>query len=282
MAAWAYALIGDYPEAARLAERGELLAAGEAPGMTLHNLSWLAFAEFALGKWPAVVDEILPRVRAVLGDRMDDPPYFAVHAFGSAAFIRDARGDPPATELISLLKRQSSLEGGPTHQPHVWLAWILTRQGARDEVKELLEHAASIPSQVGRPFAEQVRAAVLAEHEKWGEVPAFVEQARDFAARGGLRALPVHLDRLEGRAALAADDTGRAIRTLAAASTGFEKLGARWEKACTDLSLAEALVAGHRSDEARARLDAALEVFEELRSLREIERARELLAELEG
>ena len=279
VAAWAHALIGDYSEAVRLAERGEALAAGEAPGMTLHSLSWLAFAEFALGNWPPVVEEILPRVRAVLGERRDDPPYFAAHAFGSAAFIRDARGDPPATELISLLKRQSSSEG-PSQQPHVWLAWILTRNGARDEVKELLEQAAAIPSQVGRPFADQVRAAVLAEHESWGEVPAFVEQARDFAARGGLRALPVHLDRLEGRAALAAGDTSRAIGTLAAASTGFEKLGARWEKACTDLSLAEALIAGDRGDEVRARLGGAIEVFEELRSVREIERSRELLAKL--
>ena len=106
------------------------------------------------------------------------------------------------------------------------------------------------------------------------------QMAQAFAERAGLRALPVHLDRLEGRAALAAGDTSRAVGALAAASTAFEGLGARWEKACTDLSLAEALVAGHRSDEARARLDAAIEVFEELRSLREIERSRELLAKL--
>src|SRR5207247_11188219 len=136
--------------------------------MALPNLSWLAFAEFASGNWPAVVDEILPKVRAVLGDRRDDPPYFAVHAFGSAAFVRDARGDPPATELISLLKQQSSLEG--TNQPLVWLAWILTRQGERDEVKDLLARAASIPSHVGRPFADQGRAAVLAEQGQSAEV----------------------------------------------------------------------------------------------------------------
>jgi tetratricopeptide (TPR) repeat protein len=279
VAAWAYALMGDYPEAVRLARQGEILTAGEAEGMALHNLSWLSFAQFALGRWPPVVDEILPRVRAVLGDRRDDPPYFAVHAFGSAAFIRDARGDPGAAELIPLLKRQLSSEG-VSHQPDVWLAWILARQGARDEVKDLLDRAASIPSQVGRPFADQVRAAVLAEHDRWDEVPGFLEQTRAFARRGRLRALPVHLDRLEGRAALAAGDTGRAIESLAAASTAFEALGARWEKACTDLSLAEALIAADRGDEAKVRLQGASEVFGELRSLREIERSGDLLAKL--
>ncbi len=281
VAAWSCALIGDYPEAVRLAKQGEVLTAGEAPGMALHNLAWLAFAEFALGKWPAVIDEVLPRVRAVLGDRRDDPPYFAVHAFGSAAFIRDARGDPPATELISLLKRQSSVEG-PSHQPHVWLAWILTRQGTREEVGELLERAAAIPSQVGRPFADQVRAVVLAEHERWDEVPAFLEQSRDFATWGGLRALSVHLDRLEGRAALAAGDVSHAVGMLAGASAAFEELGARWEKACTDLSLAEALIAADRRDEARERLHRASEVFEDLRSIREIQRSRELSAKMEA
>ena len=280
VAAWAYALIGDYPEAVSLARQGEILTAGEAAGMALHNLSWLAFAEFASGNWPAVVDEIQPKVRAVLGDRRDDPPYFAVHAFGSAAFIRDARGDPPATELISLLKRQSSLEGAS--QPLVWLAWILTRQGGRDEVEDLLARAVSIPSQVGRPFADQVRATVLAEQERWDEVPAFLQHTREFAARGGLRALPVHLDRLDGRAGLAAGDTARAIESLSAASMAFDALGARWEKACTDLSLAEALIAADRREEAMERLHGASEVFEELRSLREIERSRELLAELDG
>jgi class 3 adenylate cyclase len=281
VAAWAYASIGDYSEAVRLAERGQIVAAGEAPGMTLHSLSWLSFAQFALGRWPAVIDEILPKVRAVLGERRDDPPYFAVHAFGSAAFVRDARGDPQAPELISLLRRQSSVEGA-SHLPEVWLAWILARQGARDEVKELLERVASIPSQVGRPIADQVRAAVLAEHERWDEVPAFLQHSRDFAARGGLWALPIHLDRLEGRAALAAGETGRAMGALARASTAFEALGARWEKACTDLSLAEALMAADRTDEARERLHGASEVFEDLRSLREIERSRQLLKDLES
>src|SRR5207247_548303 len=162
--------------------------------------------------WPrGLYGSSLPIIerRLQLAETLEDPWELgdipAVHAFGSAAFVLDARGDPPATELISLLKQQSSLEG--TNQPLVWLAWILTRQGERDEVKDLLARAASIPSQVGRPFADQVRAAVLAEQEQWDEVPEFLQHAREFAARGGLRALPVHLDRLEGRAALAAGDT---------------------------------------------------------------------------
>jgi AAA ATPase domain/Adenylate and Guanylate cyclase catalytic domain len=280
VAAWSRALIGDYRKAVQLAERGELLTAGEAAGMELHNVSWRAFAEFALGNWQAIVGDILPRIQTLLGDRRDDPPYFAIHGFGSAAFIHDAQGGPEAADLVSHLRRQSATEG-PSHQPHIWLAWILARRGEVDEADDLLERAA-VSSQVWRPFADQVHAIVLAELARWDQVPPFLERARRFAARGGLRALPIHLDRLEGRAALATNDHGRAIEILARASTGFGDLGARWEQACTDLSLAQALTAADHRNDARARLDPAIEVFEELRSLREIERSRELLKELEG
>jgi len=136
--------------------------------------------------------------------------------------------------------------------------------------------------QLRRPLQDQVMAAALVRFGRWDEVPAFLTGSRAFAERAGLRALPVHLDRLEGRAALAAGDTSRAVGTLAAASTAFEGLGARWEKACTDLSLAEALIAADRRGEARERLHRASEVFEDLRSIREIQRSRELSAKLEA
>jgi hypothetical protein len=284
VAAWTYAVIGDYAEAVRLADRGQAAAANQAPGMELHNLAWRAFAEFSLGNWFVVLETILPRVQAVLGDRFEDPPYFTAHAFGSAAFVRAARDDPAATNLLSLLRRHTEgvQQGEWPSLSLIWLAWITTRQGTWDEFEALLEPLRSSHTELRRPLQDQVMAAALARFGRWDEVPAFLTGSRAFAERAGLRALPVHLDRLEGRAALAGGDTSRAIGILAGASTSFEELGARWEKACTDLSLAEALVAGHRSNEARARLDAAIEVFEELRSLREIERSRELLAKLES
>jgi hypothetical protein len=278
VAAWESALIGDYPEAARLAERGQAITAGEAPGFELHNLSWRAFAEFSLGDWSAVVDEILPRVRAVLGERWDEPPYFTAHAYGSAAFIHDAREGAAVAELVNLLRRQA--EGLWAQLSLIWLAWILTRRGRADEVGDLLQRLDSNPSQIARPLEDQVRAVALAEQGRWDEVPAFLERSRSFAETAELRALPVHLVRLEGRAEVAAGDRQRGIELLRAASAGFSALKAGWERACTDLSLANGLMLAGRSDDARTVLASAAAVFDELGSLREIERSRELLTTL--
>ena len=67
------------------------------------------------------------------------------------------------------------------------------------------------------------------------------------------------------------------IQLLERAASRFGELNARWERACTELSLAEALLASGDRASAAALLDPALAVFEELRSLREAARARELL-----
>jgi len=277
VAAWATAMMGDYPEAVRLATKGEALTAGEAQGMALHNLSWGAFAEFALGNWDVVVDEIVPRVLALLGERKDDPPYFTAHAFGSAAFVHEARGDPAAVELTALLRRHALVEGGEWPRSSlIWLTSILTRRGWTEEVEQLLEKLGSRPSGIGRPLEDQVRAEVLARHERWDEVPAFLVRSREFVSQGELRALPVHLDRLEARTSVAAGDVDGGLAMLEHARTGFERLGAAWERARTELDLAEALAATDRYEEGRAHLDAATPDLERVGALLEIERARDL------
>jgi hypothetical protein len=91
-----------------------------------------------------------------------------------------------------------------------------------------------------------------------------------------LKALPVHIERLEGREAFAADEQDRSISLLEAASAGFAGLSARWELARTDLFLSQALHAAGRVDDARERLAGAAKVFEDLGSLLEIERSRRL------
>jgi hypothetical protein len=117
----------------------------------------------------------------------------------------------------------------------------------------------------------------LAEGGRWDLVPEFLAESRAYTASAGSDPLGFHLDRLEGRAALAAGDTETAIRLLEAASDGASRLRATWERACTDLSLTEALIAAGRAGEAKARGEAALAVFEELGSRREIDRTRTVL-----
>jgi hypothetical protein len=243
----------------QLATQGEAVAMGEAEGMALHNLSWRAFVEFSLGNWAIVVDEILPKVQTLLGDRGMDPPYFTAHVFGCAALIHEARGDPRAVELVALLRRNTEglEEGEWPRLSLIWLAWILTRQGSRDDALRLLERLRSSHTELTRPLEDQVVALVLAEQGGWDEVPGFLARSREFAHRAGLRALPVHLDRLDGRAAFANGNNEDAVPMLERAREGFASLGAAWERAVTELDLARALAACRRSDDARSILEKA-------------------------
>ena len=282
VAAWTFAMIGDYHEAVHMTERSAAATRGQAPGMELHGLSWRAFAEFALGNWSAVVGEILPSVRTLLGERFDDPPYFTAHAFGSAALVLSAREDPGAMELLGLLRRHAeSAEAGewPTLSL-IWLAWILTRQGSEDEVNELLEHLRSSHTELRRPLHDQVVAVTLAEQGRWAEVSQFLAASRSFAKRAGLRALPAHLDRLEGRAALHEDDADHAVSTLEQARQAFASLGAAWERAVTELDLADALASSGRLDDARSVLVAATRDLERSGARRELERLEKIRGEL--
>ena len=104
-----------------------------------------------------------------------------------------------------------------------------------------------------------------------------IQEARAFAERALLEALPLHADRLEGRAALARGDAPSAVEALARATEGFAALAASWETALARLWLGEAQLAASIPG-ARESAEAALGVFEELRSVREAEQARSLLS----
>jgi hypothetical protein len=114
--------------------------------------------------------------------------------------------------------------------------------------------------------------------ERWDEAPSLVAAAREESEVGELLALPSYADRLAGRAAAASGDLEEAVRLLARSADGFAAIEARWEEAWSRLLLAGTLA----GDTARAEpeLVAALAVFERLGSVREVERARVLLAEV--
>jgi tetratricopeptide (TPR) repeat protein len=157
-----------------------------------------------------------------------------------------------------------------------WLAWALMGAGVIDEAGDLLARADESRILSHLPLLRQVQAEHLAESGKWDRAPAFAEAARAYAEEAGLRALPVHIDRLDGRAALAAGDHERAVALLERASDGFASLSARWEEARTHAFLAGALANAGREKDARERLLQATNVFEELGARRELERSRAL------
>ena len=112
---------------------------------------------------------------------------------------------------------------------------------------------------------------------RWEEAPRLVAAAREEAAFGRVESLPAYADRLEGRAAAAAGETGRGAELLGRSAERFAELEARWEEAWSRLLLAEVVAAGD-PQRAEAELARALPVFEELGSVHELEAARALRA----
>jgi class 3 adenylate cyclase len=279
MMSWFLGYIGDYARAVAFADEGIAKGAGGLLGTVLHNLAWHAFSLFAQGDWDRILEELLPTAMDELGDRRDDPPYFTSHLMGASAFILDARRDVGAIDARAVVERQAAgLSPREAHSPsHTWWGWLLVRRGDPRLALDLFAEVDAGGWTVVKPFTDQVHAVALSEAAEWDAVPGFLDDARSYATDAGLLALPVHLDRLEGRAALAGGDTPRAVELLSSAGAGFERLGAPWERACTDVSIAEALLATGDRSAARPVLELARSVFERLRSLDELERARALL-----
>jgi tetratricopeptide (TPR) repeat protein len=263
MGAWHHYELGDYPRALEIADRGLVAVEGHSLGGSLHILSWRVASLFRLGRWDEAL-ETFERMRTVLDDRRDMPPYYATNAYGAAGSIHEARGDRTASDRIASIV----LELTTTRAYSRLYGWAVRFFVDRGE----LDRAAEVPRagpdwRVHANAAYEAWAELLAVRGTWDEAPDLLAQMREQAAVAPSPALAASADRLEGRSALAAGDPARAIALLAAASAGFDTLGCRWERAVTDLEIAEA---SHDAGLATA----AAEVFAELRTPAWLERAR--------
>ena len=148
----------------------------------------------------------------------------------------------------------------------------LGRRGRFDEAFARLDQHNHLPA--SRPLGYAVRCDLTADAGRWDEADSVAAEVLEWAERAGLEALPFFARRLSGRAALAAGDEPLAVELLRSAASSFAELGARWEVARTELSLAEALVAAglDPSDP----LHDALATFERLGALREAAAVRAL------
>jgi tetratricopeptide (TPR) repeat protein len=282
MGAWGNALVGNFDRSIALGLEGAELTASEHLGIAAHCLSWAALAEFFAGNWSAVTDRLFPRIEALLQERAEDPPYFVLQSYFAAAFIRGAQGETAAAQpLIDIIRRAAEQQGAATNtKMTLWaLTYLDLHAGRLDRARENLDMAIG-PVGIAGPLSELVRCEAIAELGRWEEAPAHIEQARAYATEAGLRVLPAHLDRLEGRSLLATGSAASSIRTLTRAASTFEGLGSRWELARTRLDLAEASLETGKKQDSAVLLPQATQVFEELRSLREIKRAAELMDRL--
>ena len=274
-AAWSALDVGHYAQILALAEEFESLDLELIP---IGLLSLRVLAQVPLGRWDAALAD-QARLRALLGDRASRPPSMASGGHGGEALILRARDEHQAAEAV-LAEVEAWTAAG--QWPRLWatapVAVALAREGDFERARRHLDSLLDNGVYRGREL--EARCVLVAEQRTWDEAGAVVADAREHGGIARLEALPLHADRLEGRAALAAGDAEGAVAPLERAAAGFTGLAAAWEAAQAELSLGEALVALGRRDEAAAVLARAAQVFERLRVPRELARARELLGSL--
>ena len=279
VAAWTRFHVGHYREAMQYADEGVQRTPPDAPGMILHCLAWRALARFRLGDWEGFFVD-LARSQEFMGERASEPPYFAARPFAAAALAHEVQGNRAAADrFFDLIQRIDERQGAAKATDRdPWIAWASARRGQIDQARARLWQPLLETWKEALPVIMEARCDVLGDAEAWEQIPAFLEEARAYAAEAGLLALPLFADRLEGRAALAAQRRLVAENTLKRAADGFASLEASWEEARTRLFLAEAMLAARRIAEAREQVEQAYPVFERLSSARELGRCRELLA----
>ncbi|HKR99342.1 MAG TPA: hypothetical protein VJU79_07490, partial [Candidatus Dormibacteraeota bacterium] len=275
MAAWARFDAGAYRVAFEHARRGYELIGDAMPRDALHLLNWQALSLYRLGKWDSFF-AVFEQLQSKLGDRRDDPQYFVVNSFSVAAVIHDAQGNAETANRILDLVERLVARDTDTRSNVRWLAEAYALRGDAERAWTLTD----APTGLGGAAVLHAEAAcVVAEQsEAWDRGLEVVNKARLLVAREELPSLQGFIARLEGRMASASGDMDNAVTLLRAAHDHFTRVEARWELAHADVHLARALREVRRDDEADALRAGAVKTFEDLGAVRDLERARHLLA----
>jgi class 3 adenylate cyclase/tetratricopeptide (TPR) repeat protein len=260
-AAWGRYEIGEYRVAENWASEGTETDASVT--FRLHSLAWRCVARFRLGEWDDALDDFRT-IRGLLDERRDQPQYFVSHAYGAALLIDHARGASPEMERLAdvLSPLESSSEGRFTRL-RPWLAMLSVVRGDFAAAHELLD---DLPAgwRIHGGEVLEARCELVRGEAAWRMAPSVVAEARAFAERGGLRVLQLFADRLEGQASLIDGDPVHALDLLTRARDGFAQHAAPYERARTELILADALRALDRPEEAAAASQEAHREFERL------------------
>ena len=105
---------------------------------------------------------------------------------------------------------------------------------------------------------------LAAARHDWDVAPPLIAEARAHADEGGLLALPMFADRLEGLAAMADGAAIHAAELFGRARDGLVQLDAAFDAAMIEIDLAGALTRTGRSEEAETALHSAIATFERL------------------
>ena len=280
MAAWGMVAVGEYQDAIELARAGVEMTIDEASGFSLNILSQMSVAQFFLGDWKNLWAYTAPTARNILGDDSDDPPYFTTHIWASDAVTKAITGHPDAPRAAELLWKLESNAPG-TRGVGVWASWLRSVQGEDPEEQlDTVLFASEIP--VNRYLADIAAADIMFQFRSLSRAKEFVSESRAYASRAGMKAIPVHLDRLEATMALENGDLDLAREYADRAAQGFVILDSRWDLARTRVLEAEIRLGQNDVDEARDKTVDALQVFEDLGALRQISAANEMLRSLDA
>ena len=281
--AWQLVHIGDYRRAVGLPMGDEPGSSATGVPAVSHRTKYVfhAVARFRLAQWDRFWSAY-----AILDAVMDHDRPFSYHMmrlYGVAAFLKDVAGDSDAADsLIAELDRSQATRGSVgVSGARLWIVETLVRRGRFAEARARLAEADPVREVQNRDLDFEAWAALIAADGSWDQAPPIVAGAREWAEMTGLLALPAFADRLEGQSALAAGEVELGLDLLRRSRATSEGLEAAWDRARTELVLAEALMAAGRKDEAGEVARSALATVSGLDAPIEIARAEELL-ELAG
>jgi class 3 adenylate cyclase/tetratricopeptide (TPR) repeat protein len=275
MAAWHYFDLGRYADAMTMASRVPDETDVTYWSTQLHALNWRAIAGLVLGRWDDALTDLTQAMSILRTGGLDQPPPFSCGTLAIAAYIHAARGETEEAErLVELLPPQVGPAGDSSSGGSASVALTLVRLGRAAAAGRRLEHV----DRAVVPGLCLVCLAHLDVAEATGEWEAARAMVTERLATPDTEGPPVPNlacgAELAGRHALAAGDLATAGRELDAALALWTEVGAVWPAARVELALARAL---HGTDTAARHASRALEVFEALGSLDEIDRARALL-----
>ncbi|MGH2417085.1 MAG: ATP-binding protein [Candidatus Limnocylindria bacterium] len=277
--AWHFVHIGHYRRALELSTPAATWKGTELPPISHRTKSvFHAVALYRLGNWNDFWAYFAQLDAAVEHDR--PLSYHTMRLYGIAAYLKDVAGDPEAADaMIAELDATQATRGSiGVSGARPWIVQTLIRRGRLADARRRLDEHDPVRNTQNLDLTLEAWADLVMAEAAWSEAPDIVARARAWAEQSGLVALPVFADRLEARATLAAGDLDLGLEGLRHARDGFARLEAAWERARTELTLAEALATAGRTNEAAEAASSALATLTALDAPVEIARARELLA----
>ncbi len=181
----------------------------------LHIRAWRIATLYRLGRWDEAIAEYSV-LRRILDDREDDPPYFAMHAFGAVGVIYERRAERVQSDgLAGAMMRMVTGSSGRLYPSLLRFLVVQRRPRQAEDIRR--------PAELGGPRG---RVRWRPSRNDSPRQRSGTERRTSSPRCGATRrradapAVVAFADRLEGRAAVAAGDAAERSRSLERAADG--------------------------------------------------------------